>query len=492
MGWVCHASEIEPAKWSVRAASDIEQRKWLVLEVDSEADVVGGDGMKARKKLRAAVRGTIELRVRTGEHTSALRSQRRQAKGSLLRDAFERHDWKVLPTFEVADAQVESRSSSAVDLRQRGRARGAARPSFSRLEASLCARRREGSVGFIWCRSREPLMRPSLVVPRREQRQLLSHGRDCVGDEQATGTAVLDGLDRAFDDRDAAVHADRAKALTDSQPLAPGSERTSAKLPALVGDQMPRANPRLPHDPREELPDLLGGWLCPEDGDSHDAAGEMIDHDGHPPAERPALRPRERKGRGPEPERDRHRREVAPPDVIRIPRDDPSTNRLAVSRCVLGGDLLVEHPSDSCGSQVQSRATKNLGDLRIAQAGTEHLEPLDDVRDEFRERVHGHGHLDDCGRSSFVEALHPRRHRRGLDEKAVCRLGQGPRRTAINTECKLLLLRHAFEDLGANRVTLKADARNVASRRAIERIGGVREGVLRRCISGSWMRNGLR
>jgi RimJ/RimL family protein N-acetyltransferase len=67
-------------------------------------------------------------------------------------------------------------------------------------------------------------------------------------------------------------------------------------------------------------------------------------------------------------------------------------------------------------------------------------------------------------------------------------VGAAWRRTAVNTECKLLLLRHAFEDLGAQRVTLKTDARNVRSQRAIERIGGVREGVLRRhrvCWDGS-------
>jgi RimJ/RimL family protein N-acetyltransferase len=61
-------------------------------------------------------------------------------------------------------------------------------------------------------------------------------------------------------------------------------------------------------------------------------------------------------------------------------------------------------------------------------------------------------------------------------------------RTAINTECKLLLLGHAFDVHGAHRVTLKTDARNVRSQRAIERIGGVREGVLRRhraCWDGS-------
>jgi RimJ/RimL family protein N-acetyltransferase len=52
-------------------------------------------------------------------------------------------------------------------------------------------------------------------------------------------------------------------------------------------------------------------------------------------------------------------------------------------------------------------------------------------------------------------------------------------RTAINTECKYLLLRHAFETLGCIRVQLKTDKRNERSRRAIERIGGQFEGILR-------------
>jgi RimJ/RimL family protein N-acetyltransferase len=53
------------------------------------------------------------------------------------------------------------------------------------------------------------------------------------------------------------------------------------------------------------------------------------------------------------------------------------------------------------------------------------------------------------------------------------------RRTAVNTECKYLLLTHAFEVMGCIRVQFKTDVRNVRSQRAIERIGGVREGVLR-------------
>lgn len=52
-------------------------------------------------------------------------------------------------------------------------------------------------------------------------------------------------------------------------------------------------------------------------------------------------------------------------------------------------------------------------------------------------------------------------------------------RTPVNTECKYLLLKHAFETLGCIRVQLKTDLRNERSQKAIERIGAVREGVLR-------------
>ena len=60
--------------------------------------------------------------------------------------------------------------------------------------------------------------------------------------------------------------------------------------------------------------------------------------------------------------------------------------------------------------------------------------------------------------------------------------GTAFQRTAVNTEAKYLLLRHAFETLGCIRVQLKTDLRNERSQKAIERIGGVREGVLRNHI----------
>jgi RimJ/RimL family protein N-acetyltransferase len=48
-----------------------------------------------------------------------------------------------------------------------------------------------------------------------------------------------------------------------------------------------------------------------------------------------------------------------------------------------------------------------------------------------------------------------------------------------NPACKLLLLRHAFEELGLRRVALRCDARNTRSRAAILRLGAREEGRLR-------------
>lgn len=60
-------------------------------------------------------------------------------------------------------------------------------------------------------------------------------------------------------------------------------------------------------------------------------------------------------------------------------------------------------------------------------------------------------------------------------------------RSAVNTEAKYLMLRHAFEYLGCLRVELKTDALNERSRNAIQRIGAKQEGIFRKhmvCQSG--------
>lgn len=58
-------------------------------------------------------------------------------------------------------------------------------------------------------------------------------------------------------------------------------------------------------------------------------------------------------------------------------------------------------------------------------------------------------------------------------------LAKSAQRTSINTEAKLLLMTYAFDTWGVQRVAICTDERNEQSRRAIERIGGIFEGVLR-------------
>jgi len=70
-----------------------------------------------------------------------------------------------------------------------------------------------------------------------------------------------------------------------------------------------------------------------------------------------------------------------------------------------------------------------------------------------------------------------RRHRRL--EIGHTWIAKSHRKTMANTESKLLLLTHAFEKMGAIRVQFKVDTRSEAGNRALERIGAVREGLMR-------------
>lgn len=51
--------------------------------------------------------------------------------------------------------------------------------------------------------------------------------------------------------------------------------------------------------------------------------------------------------------------------------------------------------------------------------------------------------------------------------------------TGLNTHCKYLLLAHAFEHMGIERVEFRADANNAKSIRAMKKIGCIEEGILR-------------
>ena len=58
-------------------------------------------------------------------------------------------------------------------------------------------------------------------------------------------------------------------------------------------------------------------------------------------------------------------------------------------------------------------------------------------------------------------------------------IGKDFQRTGLNRNCKLLQLSYVFETLGFERVEFKTDARNMQSRKALEQIGAVQEGIFR-------------
>ena len=68
-------------------------------------------------------------------------------------------------------------------------------------------------------------------------------------------------------------------------------------------------------------------------------------------------------------------------------------------------------------------------------------------------------------------------------------IGNDFQQTGLNVNCKYVLLRYLFEELGFARVELKSDERNQKSRTAIEKIGAKFEGILRSHIL---MRDGFR
>lgn len=65
--------------------------------------------------------------------------------------------------------------------------------------------------------------------------------------------------------------------------------------------------------------------------------------------------------------------------------------------------------------------------------------------------------------------------------------------TFVNSECKYLLLKYCFEELNLIRVQIKTDERNSRSQKAIERLGAVKEGILRneRILENGYIRNAV-
>ena len=346
---------------------------------------------------------------RTDAQTAPWVLPRRVASDDLLRDALEFDDRHVSATFDVADVQFEPCTAPTIDLRPRSCAGRSSGPLPSRLEPRLRARGGDARIHLVGARAAKCLMRTIPVVPGLEGQQLGLHRGIGVGDDQATRAVALQRLDQTFDERDAAVLADGPETLLDAESFDPCLERVGPELPALVRDQMPRAHLGLTEDAREESTYRPRRGLLPVAFDSHDPLGELIGDDSDPPAEGPALWPRERECRRPEPERGGHDTEIGMPNVARVPRDDGLALRLGDRPFLLGRRLRKDHAADGRVSKVQPGPAKELGKLRVPQVRAGHLEAPNHVAYELGELVNGDRKADEGRFSLLVQALHPRR-----------------------------------------------------------------------------------
>lgn len=84
------------------------------------------------------------------------------------------------------------------------------------------------------------------------------------------------------------------------------------------------------------------------------------------------------------------------------------------------------------------------------------------------------GNLAGCSRYGGIQLQHKRL------EIGWTWLDRNVRGTGFNKACKFLLLSYGFEQLELNRIELKTSSLNVVSQKAIEKIGGIREGIFRR------------
>jgi RimJ/RimL family protein N-acetyltransferase len=99
-------------------------------------------------------------------------------------------------------------------------------------------------------------------------------------------------------------------------------------------------------------------------------------------------------------------------------------------------------------------------------------------RDEHAEMpfvIHEHKTNKVIGSSRFMNVDEPNRRL----EIGCTWYAQTYQRTAMNTECKLLMLTHAFEQLNAIAVEFRTHFMNQPSRAAIERLGAKQDGILR-------------
>ncbi len=339
----------------------------------------------------------------------------------------------MLPAASEVEFQFNDGAGMTANEHVRRRARRPSWPPRTRLELRQEASRSSAEVDLVRCPRREHLVRPIAVVPLSEDREFALDCSEPERDQDSSRALGLHGPDEALDDRDAAVVPDGAEALTSAAAATPSTEPDGCELSALVGDEVSWCDSGLAGDAIEKPLYRRRRGLAAESDHAHHAPGVVVDHDGNPPAEWPALGECPREPRHPEAADDRYGREVGVPDVVwpLCPNDRSGlrNDSLRPSSCVRVG----EHPANGGRPEVESGSAEDPGDPPSPHGRAERLQPADDVPDELGESVHGLREPHQGLRSLVVEPVHPRGDGQRRHEQASSGFGErpGPRRSEL-------------------------------------------------------------
>ncbi len=329
----------------------------------------------------------------------------------------------------------DGKMSAAVDVRddephgrQTSKTSSPGRPSLTHSGARERLIRR---------RTAERPVGPVVVVPEEVSIELAFDERDRERKDDQAEALVLHGEEEALDDGDAAGLPHGSEARSNAVRRAPGPILL-LELRAVVGDRVARGPAALRDRAVEDGEHLGGGGLLREDAARDDAAREVIEDDGDPGAERPALREGKGEPRDPEAERGRDDREIDVPEVFGVAGEHDTAGRagrfrsfFALVRLGIAGrpcpwHVPFEHSLHGGGGEDEPRACEHLGDADLAEEGTDRAELLHHDGDEVREAVHRRGQADERSRPLFVEASHPGGDRRGGEKERLRGLSGAP------------------------------------------------------------------
>lgn len=366
--------------------------------------------MRTSTKLIQAAHDFMRTRLPLGARRSAT------AEGA-LRDALEGNDGKMSSSSAMLQDEFNHSARSSTNQRVRRSARRPSRPSRARFKSRTSTGGECPEVDLVGRSRAESRMRPLDVVPSDVVFELAPERSSRQGhDRQKPRALVFQRADEPLNDGEAAVLADGAEALLDAVTTTPGPKRVRGELRSVVGHDV--AGPATEGAAYASKPprDIRRGRFLLEVRGPHRAAGEMIDDDRHPPAERPALRQHEWGPRVPESADRRYRAEVEVPDVVgMLGGHSPKDRGCRALRGRFG--LRLQHPANGGRSKMESGAREHAGHATCPHPGAEHLESPNEIVDEVRKPVDGLPHLNQRIRPLVVESLVPRRDGQRRNEK---------------------------------------------------------------------------